>query len=85
MSGTVCVQESSRNNVVNLCQFIAFAQVKTWEKFLNYDWDPELFSAFLLTFPLDFRILVDNIKLALNHDSNIATVKSAHMTAGNTR
>ena len=48
--------------------------MKTWEKFLNYDWDPELFSAFLLTFPLDFKILVDNIKLAVNHDPNIETI-----------
>ena len=48
--------------------------MKTWEKFLNCDWDPELFSAFLMTFPLDFKILVDNVKLAVNHDPNIETI-----------
>ena len=63
-----------QNNFVHLCQVIAVLQVKTWDKFLNYDWDPELFSAFLLTFPLDFKILVDNVKLAVNHDPNIESI-----------
>ena len=45
-----------------------------WEKYLCYDWDPELFVAFLTTFPLNFNDLVENIRFAFNHDTNIEAI-----------
>ena len=41
---------------------------------MTYDWDPELFTAFLCKFPLTFRELKDNIVLAVNHDTNIECI-----------
>ena len=49
-------------------------QVPQWEKYLSHDWDPELFSSFLVTFPLDFKTLEENIQYAVNHDTNIESI-----------
>ena len=49
-------------------------QVPQWEKYLSHDWDPELFSSFLVTFPLDFKTLEEKIQYAVNHDTNIESI-----------
>ena len=56
-------------------------QIASWEKYLTYDWDPELFTAFLIKFPLTFELLVKNIRLAVNHDSNIESIIEQGLSA----
>ena len=54
--------------------FCSLFQVKSWEKFLAYDWDPELFSSFLVKYPMTFETLMRNIRMAVNHDTNIERI-----------
>ena len=51
-----------------------FYQVTEWKKFLAYDWDPELFSAFLRKYQLTFDILMNKVGMAVNHDRNIERI-----------